>query len=69
MADFARLGFYLQEIDYLDGIKGAKDEMAWLKPFLQPIYDGHNPELRGGLDTVLAPIAPHIVRLVLRKLH
>ena len=67
--DFAAAGFYLAKIDFLDGVKGAKDELAWIKPFLQPIYDGRShPEMRGGLDQILEPVAAHIARIVFRKL-
>lgn len=52
------------------GTKGFKDEISFLKPLLQKIYDSHNIFLRiinYGLSVVLAGFSGHITLLVLRK--
>ena len=51
-----------------DGIKGFKDELTWLKPVLQPIYDGKILQMiRPLLDVFFKPLASHCALLVLRN--
>jgi SAM-dependent methyltransferase len=66
--DLERLSFRLVERRTYDGIKGFKDEVTWLKPWLQPIYDGkRGHRLRRHLDRWLKHFASHCVLLVMRK--
>jgi hypothetical protein len=66
--DLERLGFRLVERLTCGGIKGFKDEVTWLKPWLQPIYDGKcGQRLRPHLDRWLKPFASHCALLVMQK--
>lgn len=38
--DFTEYGFKYIEHDFMDGIKGMKDELLFTKPILQRVYDG-----------------------------
>jgi len=67
-SDLEALGFELKEIVTYDGVKGLKDEVALLQPFLQPIYDGKRaPRWRRRLDRLFKPFASHCALLVLQK--
>lgn len=67
-SDLQALGFALKERLTYDGIKGFKDEVAFLKPRLQEIYDGkRGRKWRHLLDALLKPFASHCVLLVLQK--
>lgn len=51
-----------------DGIKGFKNEVTWLKPWLQPIYDGkRDHRLSPYLDKWLKPFASYCALLVMQK--
>jgi len=55
----------------LDGIKGLKDEVFWLKPILQKIYDSQTIIAKGikSMSSILFSKATgHIVLLVFKKL-
>ncbi|HEC35648.1 MAG TPA: class I SAM-dependent methyltransferase [Anaerolineae bacterium] len=66
--DLERVGFRLLERLSYDGIKGFKDEVACLQPWLQPIYDGKkHRHLRPLLERLLRPFASHCVLLVMQK--
>jgi len=66
--DFQSFGFDLIEKRQFDGIKGLKDEIAFLKPFLQPIYDGKKcRRIRIYLDTILRKFTSHCYLLVMQK--
>jgi SAM-dependent methyltransferase len=66
--DLERLGFRLLERLSYDAIKGLKDEVAFLRTWLQPIYDGKkHRHLRPLLARLLRPFASHCVFLVMQK--
>ncbi len=66
--DLHNLGFSLQESIPWDGIKGLKDELTWLKPLLQPIYDGKKHQrLRPYIDQIFTPTTSHSIILVMKK--
>lgn len=70
---FEQRGFRLLELRQKDGVKGAKDEIAFLKPFLQKLYDYKGTNLgiriiRKMSEIVLTPFAGHSVLLVLQKI-
>jgi SAM-dependent methyltransferase len=67
-SDMEALGFTLKEKLTYDGIKGFKDEVAFLKPSLQEIYDGkRGRKWRHHLNGLLKPFASHCALLVLQK--
>ena len=67
-ADYEMLGFKLIEKFTYDGIKGFKDEVVLLKPWLQEIYDGKRGiRLRPLLDKLFKPFAAHCALLVMQK--
>lgn len=66
--DLVLLGFECVEKRPFDGIKGVKDEIGWLKPSLQAVYDGKRAEkLRPWLDRCFRRFGAHSVLLVMRK--
>jgi hypothetical protein len=66
--DLERLGFRLVEHLTYDGIKGFKDKVTWLKPWLQPIYNRkRDHRLRPYLDKWLKPSASHCSLLLMQK--
>jgi len=67
--DLERYGFCLVERRSLGGIKGFKDEVSCVKPWLQDVYDGKrgNRITRYLLDAFLGLFAGHIVLLVMQK--
>ncbi len=63
-----KLNFKVIESIPFDGIKGVKDEIFFLKSFLQPIYDGKKRQnIRGWLDRIFKPWGSHCVLLVAKK--
>jgi len=69
---FESLGFTLVRSIPFSSIKGLKDEIVFLKPLMQKLYDykGHNRLInlfKSYLSIGVAPVACHSVLLVLRK--
>lgn len=67
---FQRLGFRLVHRGNVDGLKGLKDEVLWLKPLLQRLYDNRRlplQVLKVMLSAATAPWTGHSALLVLRK--
>jgi SAM-dependent methyltransferase len=72
IADFTVAGFKLLAKKPTSGLKGFKDEVTFLKPMLQRLFDyqGSNLLLRGlsyGLETGLATFAGHQLFIVFQK--
>jgi len=68
-ADLESLGFQLIEKLTFSGIKGFKDEVALLKPFLQQVYDGkYGWRKRQNLNRLLLPFTSHSALLVMKKI-
>lgn len=70
--DFTAAGFKLLRKKPIDGLKGFKDEVTFLKPILQRLYNykGSNLLIRGlsyGLGKVLATFAGHQIFIVFQK--
>jgi SAM-dependent methyltransferase len=68
--DLNNRGFKLVEAKPYDGIKGLKDEVLVLKPFLQYLYDKKNRAsnvMKRMLDIVLRIFANHICLFVMRR--
>jgi SAM-dependent methyltransferase len=68
--DLKNRGFKLVDMKPHDGIKGLKDEVLILKPFLQYLYDKENRAsnwVKRILDIVLRRFANHICLFVMRK--
>ncbi|MCK4797277.1 MAG: class I SAM-dependent methyltransferase [Spirochaetes bacterium] len=62
-------GFSLVQKIPFDGIKGFKDEVKIIKPFLQRIYDNKiHQKLRPYLDSFFRIFASHCIILVCKKL-
>lgn len=69
---FESLGFALVRSIPFSSTKGLKDEILFLKPLLQKLYDykGNNRFInlfKSYLSIVVAPVASHSILLVLRK--
>lgn len=70
VTDFENGGFKLREMRPYGGLKGFKDEVTFLKPVLQPIFDSQNIFIKAikiFLDFVLQPIAAHTTLFVFQK--
>lgn len=70
ISDFESKGFDLVDVKPCDGVKGLKDEISLLKPFLQYLYDKENRPSRYAnklLDTVFKHFANHICLFIMRK--
>jgi SAM-dependent methyltransferase len=68
--DFEKAGFKLCEMRPYGGLKGFKDEVTFLKPLLQPVFDNQNifvKAIKIFLDFVLQPIAAHTTLFVFQK--
>lgn len=68
--DFQKMGLQVVALKRLDGIKGLKDEVAFLHPILQRLYDssGALPRLvRQSLNVLLSPFSGHLVLAVFQK--
>jgi len=67
---FENNGFTLRKRIHLDGLKGLKDEILFLKPTLQKFYDNKNKFvtlLRAVISRILAPISGHSILLIFTK--
>jgi hypothetical protein len=65
--EFQKHGLILKEVRPLDGIKGLKDEVKWLRPLLQYIYNSKlfpMKVLRQVINIVFQRFAGHSVLLV-----
>ncbi|MEK9570822.1 MAG: class I SAM-dependent methyltransferase [Paracoccaceae bacterium] len=70
ISDFESAGFELCEMKPYGGLKGLKDEVPILKPFLQPIFDHQNvfvKVIKKLLDYLFQPFAAHTTLFVFRK--
>ena len=66
--DLEQMGFVLYQCQTFGGIKGLKDEISWLKPWLQPIFDGKRGQRYAHfLDRLFRPFASHVALLVMQK--
>ena len=68
--DFENAGFGLCKKSPYGGLKRFKDEVTFLKPLLQPIFDNQNifvKAIKIFLDFVLQPIAAHTTLFVFQK--
>ena len=68
--DFEDAGFKLLEMRPYGGLKGFKDEMNFLKPVLQKIFDNKNifvKAIKILLDFALQPFAAHTTLFVFQK--
>lgn len=68
--NFKSRGFKLIDVKPYDGIKGLKDEVLTLKPFLQYLYDKKNSVsnlVKRILDIVLRHFTNHMCLFVMRK--
>jgi hypothetical protein len=68
--DLKSRGFKLIDVKPYDGIKGLKDEVSVLKPFLQYLYDKKNCAsnlVKGTLDIALRRFANHICLFIMQK--
>src|SRR3989338_7232886 len=43
---FEQYGFVMKECSFRDGVKGLKDEVGWIRPLLQPVYESHRAVAR-----------------------
>lgn len=71
---FEKFGFSLVRTYPHSSVKGLKDEVSLLKPWLQHLYDysGNNRMinfLKSYLSIALAPVTSHCILLVLKKIH
>lgn len=69
--DLESRGFKLIDVKPYDGVKGLKDEVLILKPFLQYLYDKKNRPLnlvKKILDIVSRHFTNHICLFVMRKI-
>jgi SAM-dependent methyltransferase len=67
---FERVGFKLEYKAGLDGLKGIKDEIEVLRPWLQRLYDSQSFQARlvkGVINTALSKTCGHIDLLVFKK--
>ena len=69
---FESLGFTLVRVIPFSSIKGLKDEIFFLKPLLQKLYDYRGNSrfinlFKNYLSIAVSPVASHSILLVLRK--
>lgn len=70
IGDLKSRGFSLVDVKPYDGVKGLKDEVPVLKPFLQYLYDSENRPsryVRKLLDTAFKHFANHMCLFVMQK--
>ncbi|MBC7879018.1 MAG: class I SAM-dependent methyltransferase [Anaerolineales bacterium] len=68
-ADLEALGFQLKEFLTYSGLKGFKDEVSLLQPWLQEVYEGRRAtHLRSRLERLFKPFASHSALLVMQKI-
>jgi len=68
--DLKSRGFKLIDVKPYDGVKGLKDEVLILKPFLQHLYDKKNRSsnlVKKALDIIFRHFANHICLFVMQK--
>ena len=68
--DFERCGFKLVELRPYGGIKGLKDEISILKPFLQYLYDKNSfptKMIKKMLDMMIRRFTNHMCLFVMQK--
>lgn len=68
--DFKECGFEIVEEQWQAGLKGLKDEMIFLKSFLQKIHDGSSifsKSIHKGLNLFLSRWTGHAIFIVLQK--
>lgn len=68
--DLKKAGFHLIHTKRLDGIKGLKDEIPSLRPFLQSLYSSKIlffQVINGLLSRLFAPFCHHSILLILKK--
>jgi len=66
--DFVTLGFELKEQLTYGGLKGFKDEVTFLKPWLQNVYDGkYGARWKHIAGKITHPFASHMVLLIMQK--
>ncbi len=66
----SQYGFRLISKKKNNGLKGLKDESAFLKPLLQQLYDHPSPPIKATkviLSKLLTPLTSHTVVLVMKK--
>ena len=65
---FTNNGFTLVNYEYIDGIKGFKDEIGLFSSPLQKIYDGDlKIKYYHLLDKLLSKISGHVILLIFKK--
>ncbi len=73
LEDLRRRGFVLRELRPFDGLKGFKDEVPFLRPALQAVYDGRvgtgriSGKLTAILNRVLSLFSGHGMLMILEK--
>jgi SAM-dependent methyltransferase len=68
--DFRAAGFEILKISPYDGFKGLKDELNFLKPIMQTVYDSDNIAfkiIKKIVDIFVKPFASHMSLFVLKK--
>jgi len=67
--DFQKIGFKLVKTISFDGIKGAKDEIKFIRPLMKRLYSNNIfiSSIRKIINVFITPIAGHVLILVLRK--
>lgn len=69
VSDLESLGFQLKERLTYDGIKGFKDEVPFLKPYLQQVYEGKRDRMwRSRLNRLFLPFAAHCTLLIMQAI-
>jgi SAM-dependent methyltransferase len=69
--DFKSLGFELLEVKPCDGFKGLKDEVKFIKPVMQYIYDSNNifiKILRKSVDIIMKYFSSHMTLFIFKKI-
>jgi len=67
---FSQFGFQLASKKSRDGIKGLKDEIEFLSPLLQKIYNGKSLPAKAAklaISKIFAPFAGHSILLIFQK--
>jgi len=70
VSDFGNKGFNIIDVKPYDGVKGLKDEILILKPFLQYLYDRSNPVsglTKKILNAVFGNFTNHICLFIMQK--
>lgn len=70
ITDLKRCGFNVVEVKGLDAVKGIKDELSFLRPFLQRIYSSKKLSskiIRFVLSKLLGDLTGHVTLIVAQK--